>query len=120
MSDLKRARTKVNARNPILEQVLSENSSVVLDVAKRMAMANDKKPLFACRSLNATVIFKMPNFSFSQGAAAGGVNEWDLAAQLMGGLVSIDRPVETGIFIPYSLFADPARSGWGGPLCPPA
>jgi len=102
MSDSKRPRTKTSVRNPILEQVLSENSSVVLDVAKRMATAKDNKPLFACRSLNATVIFKMPNFSFSESTAAGGANEWDLVAQLTGGVVSIDQPVETGIFIPYS------------------
>ncbi len=102
MNDPKRPRTKTSARNPILEQVLSENSSVVLDVVKRMATAKDKKPLFACRSLNATVIFKMPNFSFGEGTAAGGANEWDLVAQLTAGVVSIDRPVETGIFIPYS------------------
>jgi hypothetical protein len=103
MNETKRSRSKSDARNPILEQVLSENSSIVLDVAKRMATAKDQKPLFACRSLNATVIFKMPNFSVDEGGAVAGADEWDLSAQLTSAVVSADRPVETGIFIPYSL-----------------
>ena len=68
----KSMRPKSEGRNPILEQVLSDNSSVVLDVAKRRMRTPDIKPLFACRSLNDTIIIKMPNFEEREARGASG------------------------------------------------
>ncbi|MBI1243800.1 MAG: hypothetical protein GC202_02250 [Alphaproteobacteria bacterium] len=98
----KSTRPKGEARNPILEQVLSDNSSVVLDVAKRRLRTPDIKPLFACRSLNDTIIFKMPNFEEREARGVSDDDDWNLTAQLQSKPVTTDRPIETGIFIPYS------------------
>jgi hypothetical protein len=102
MSGGKATRPKGEARNPILEQVLSDNSSVVLDVAKRRLRTPDIKPLFACRSLNDTIIFKMPNFEEREARGVSDDDDWNLSAQLQSRQATADRPIETGIFIPYS------------------
>jgi len=110
MSEQKPGRARNADRNPILEQVLSDNSSVVLDVAKRRAKTEGDKPLFACRSLNSTIIFKMPNFDDRSGGGASEDGDWDLAAMLRNKPEPSDRPIETGIFVPY---ADGDRAAGG-------
>ncbi len=110
MNEQRPGRAKAAARNPILEQVLSDNSSVVLDVAKRRLKTEGDKPLFACRSLNSTIIFKMPNFEEQESRGGSGDDAWDLAALLRTKTETSDRPIETGIFVPYSL-ADRAAGG---------
>jgi hypothetical protein len=93
---------KGSARNPILDQILSENSSVVLDVAGRSAKVEPNPQLFACRALNTTIIFKLPSFDINEGAASAEGNEWDLASLLIRREGFTQRPIDTGIFIPYS------------------
>lgn len=99
-----------SSRNPILDQILSENSSVVLDVAGRAARIEPVPQLFSCRSLNTTVIFKLPSFEINEGLASPDESEWDLASLLTRRDSSSQRPIDTGIFIPYSI-ADRAAGG---------
>jgi hypothetical protein len=92
-----------DTRNPILEQILSDNSSVVFDVAARAARAQSRPQLFGCRALNSTTIFKLPNFEINSLESRSENAEWDLAALLNPRGQALQRPIETGIFIPYSI-----------------
>ena len=85
----------------MLDLIMSANSAVVLDIAQCCARTDDKRGIFSARALNSTVIFKLPNFD-QEHEEKNGSWEWNLSAQLKGADITNKRPVETGIFIPYS------------------
>jgi hypothetical protein len=89
-------------RNHMLDLVMSANSAIVLDIEKSCARTKTQKGIFSASSLNSTIIFKCPNFEQERSVDTGNW-EWHLISQLKGAASTPRKPIETGIFIPYSI-----------------
>ncbi|MBI1205894.1 MAG: hypothetical protein GC191_01250 [Azospirillum sp.] len=81
---------KKSAASPILDQIMHGGSSVSFNLIALDASLGEGVRMFKTRSLNQVILFKYPNFDDSSAADA-----------FSGEDTEGDRPIETGIYVPY-------------------
>jgi len=90
---VRRARKKQKRLSPILDQILNGPPGVSINLSRSSQLIEYEKRIFDCDALNFCFIFKYPNFDIELSKSAS-VDIFDK------GLLSKDRPVETGIYLP--------------------
>src|SRR6185436_1308224 len=88
--------------SPVLDQILYGGTGVAINLPAIRKKVLDDERMFMTEGLNNAFIFKFPRF---------GETKNDEVKDLDQLKVKKNRPIETGLFVPYDV-RDPARGGY--------